>query len=59
VKIRSNAIPYLPEFDKYFIHRRKCREELAAECKQITTFVDKETKINSRVSLRRDSLKSA
>ena len=59
VKIRSNANPYSPEFDKYFIHRRKCREELATECKQITTFADKETKINSRVSLRRESLKSA
>jgi RNA-directed DNA polymerase len=59
VKIKSNANPYLPEFDKYFYHRRKCREELAAECKQITTFTDKETKLNSRVSLRRDRLKSA
>jgi len=59
VKIKSNANPYLPEFDKYFIHRRKCREEIAAGCKQITTFAEKETKINSRVSLHRDRLKSA
>jgi len=29
------------------------------ECKQITKFVEKETNVNSRVSLRRDSLKSA
>jgi RNA-directed DNA polymerase len=59
VKIKSTANPYLPESDKYFFHRRKCREELAAGCKQITTFVGKETKLNSRVSLRRDRLKSA
>ena len=59
VKVKSNANPYLPEFDKYFYHRRKCREELAAGSIQITTFADKETKLNSRVSLRRDRLKSA
>ena len=59
VKIKSNANPYLPEFDKYFFQRLKWREDLAKECKQITTFDVKETKINSRVSLRRESLKSA
>ena len=59
VKIRSNANPYLPEFDKYFFQRKKWREDLSKECKQITTFVEKETKINSRVSLRRESLISA
>ncbi len=31
---------------------------LAKECKQITTFVDNETKINNRISLCRDNLKS-
>ena len=59
VKIKSNANPYLPEFDKYFFQRLKWREDLAKECNQITTFDVKETKINSRVSLRRESLKSA
>ena len=59
VKIKSNANPYLPEFDKYFFQRLKWREDLAKECKQITKFVEKETNVNSRVSLRRESLKSA
>jgi RNA-directed DNA polymerase len=59
VKIKSNANPYLPDFDKYFFQRLKWRVDLAKECKQITTFDVKETKINSRVSLRRESLKSA
>ena len=32
---------------------KECREDLAKECKQITTFVDNETNAISRVSLRR------
>jgi RNA-directed DNA polymerase len=59
VKIKSDANPFLPEFDKYFFQRKKWREDLARECKQITTFGDKKTNFNSRVSLRRESLKSA
>ncbi|MEA1981394.1 MAG: group II intron maturase-specific domain-containing protein [candidate division Zixibacteria bacterium] len=59
VKIKSKANPYLPEFDKYFIQRRKWREDLAKESKQITTFIEMETNINSRVALRQVSLKSA
>ena len=59
VKIISNANPFLPEFDKYFFQRQKWREDLAKECKQITTFIETETNINSRVSLRRECLKSA
>jgi len=59
VKIKSNANPFLPEFDKYFFKRKKWRGDLAKECKQITTFVKKETNFNSRVSLRRESLISA
>ncbi len=59
VKIRSNANPFLPEFDKYFFQRRKWREDLAKQCKQITTFNDSETNTYSRVSLRRDGLRSA
>lgn len=39
VKVKSEANPYLPEFDKYFYRRTKEREELAKKCKQITTFV--------------------
>jgi len=59
VKIKSNANPFLPEFDKYLFQRQKWREDLAKECKQFTTFVKKEINFNSRVSLRRESLISA
>jgi len=38
IKIKSNANPYMPEFDKYFALRQKWREDLAKYCKQITTF---------------------
>ena len=59
VKIKSNANPYLPEFDSYFFQRQKWREDLAKECKQITTFIEMGSNINSRVSLRRERHKSA
>jgi len=59
VKIKSKANPYLPEFDKYFFQRRKWREDLAKESKQITTFIEMDTNINSRVTLRRVCPKSA
>jgi RNA-directed DNA polymerase len=59
VKISSKANPFLPEYDKYFSRRKNCSENLARVCKQITTFDDKETNINSRVARRRASLKSA
>jgi RNA-directed DNA polymerase len=59
VKIKSGANPYLTEFDKYFNQRRNCRENLAKVGKQITTFDDKETNYNSRVTRHRVSLKSA
>ena len=59
VKVKSKANPYLPEFDKYFFQRLKWREDLAKECKQITTFDVKETIVNNRVPLRRESLISA
>ena len=59
VKIRSLANPYLPEYDKYFSQRRACREILAKECKQITTFSGKGTNVNSRVSPHGVCLKSA
>jgi RNA-directed DNA polymerase len=59
VKIYSKANPFLPEFDKYFSHRQKCRVTLARVCKQITTFDYKETNYNSRVAHHRVSLKSA
>ena len=59
VKIKSNANPYLREFEKYFSRRQKWREDLAKKCKQNTTFVIKETKTNSRVTRDRVSLKSA
>ena len=59
VKIRSHANPYLPEYDKYFFLRKARREILAKECKQITTFSDRETNVISRVSPRGECLKSA
>jgi len=59
VKIRSHANPYLPEYDKYFSQRQIWRGILAKECKQITTFIDTETNVNSRVSPRGVCLKSA
>jgi len=59
VKIRSQANPYLQEYDQYFFLRKAKREILAKECKQITTFSGKETNVNSRVSLHRVCLKSA
>ncbi len=59
VKVKSKANPFLPEFDKYFFKRTKWREDLAKECKQVTTFVMQETINHGRVSLRRDSLKRA
>ena len=58
VKIVGKANPYLPEFDKYFDHRDKCRKSLAKECRQITTFVHMVNN-DSRVSPHRGSLISA
>ena len=59
VKIRSHANPYLPEDDKYYSQRQIWRGILAKECKQITTFSDTETNVNSWVSLHGKCLKSA
>ena len=39
VKVKANANPFLPEYDRYFYGRTKWREDLAKECKQITTFM--------------------
>jgi len=59
VKVKAEANPFLPEFDQYFFNRTKRRAELAKECKQITTFIPCKDRKNSRVTLRRVSLKSA
>jgi RNA-directed DNA polymerase len=59
VKVLSKANPFLPEYDRYFYKRTKWREGLAKECRQITTFISNKNSNNSRVALRRDSLKSA
>ena len=56
---RSNANPFLPEFDRYFFYRQKWRREVAIVCKQITKFSVTETKTYSRVSPHRECLKSA
>lgn len=39
VKVKSNANPFLPEFDKYFDMRTKWRKDIAKKCLQKTTFV--------------------
>jgi RNA-directed DNA polymerase len=59
VKIRSNANPFLPEFDRYFFQRQKRRREVALECKQITKFSVTDNNTYSRVSLQRECLISA
>jgi len=33
VKVKAEANPFLPEFDQYFVNRKKRREDLAKECK--------------------------
>jgi len=38
VKVKAKANPFLKEYDKYFFQRTKWREDIAKECKQITTF---------------------
>ncbi len=61
VKIKGDANPFLPEYDKYFSNRTKRRETLAKECRQITTFIvnDNENSNSSRVFPHRNGLKSA
>lgn len=53
VKIRSQANPYLPEYDKYFFQRRACRDILAKECKQIVSLRYQKEK-NQNESISRD-----
>lgn len=59
VKIDKMATPYLKVYDEYFCKRRTWRGKLALECKQITTFAEREMYINSRVIKNKDYLKSA
>ncbi len=56
VKVKARANPFLAEYDNYFFQRTRRREDLAKECKQITTFISNKDSNNSRVALRRDSL---
>jgi RNA-directed DNA polymerase len=56
VKVKAKANPFLKEYDKYFYQRTKWREDLAKECKQITTFMSNKNSNNSRVTLRRVGL---
>src|SRR5680860_686939 len=39
VKVKANANPFLAEYDNYFFQRTRRRDDLAKECKQITTFI--------------------
>lgn len=48
--MKANANPFLPEFDKYFYHRTKRRNDLTKECKQITTFMSNKNNDNSWVT---------
>lgn len=61
VKIKGEANPFLPEFDKYFFNRTKRREQVAKECRQITTSIvnDDMNSYDSRVFHNRSGLKSA
>jgi RNA-directed DNA polymerase len=61
VKIKGDANPFLPEYDKYFSNRTKRREMLAKECRQITNFIinNKKSSKDSWVSPHRVGLKSA
>ncbi|MDG5799958.1 group II intron reverse transcriptase/maturase [Marinilabiliaceae bacterium ANBcel2] len=61
VKIKGEANPFQPEFDKYFFNRTKKREQLTKECRQITTFIvnDDTDSNDSRVFHKRNGLKSA
>ena len=45
VKVKAKANPFLPEYDRYFYQRTKWREDLAKECKQITTFMSSKNRI--------------
>ena len=56
MKVKASANPFLEEYDKYFFQRTKWREDLAKECKQITTFMENKNSKNSRVTPRRDGL---
>jgi RNA-directed DNA polymerase len=59
IKVKAKANPFLKEYDNYFYQRTKWREDLAIECKQITTFMSNKDSKNSWVTLRRSSLLSA
>ena len=59
VKVKGHTNPFLQEYDRYYFNRTKWRENLAKECKQITTFMSNNGSSYSRVFLRRKSLKSA
>ncbi len=59
VKVKATANPFLPEYDQYFCNRTKRRAVLTKECRQITIFITNKNSNNSRVTLRRESLKRA
>ena len=56
VKVKAKANPFLPEYDRYFFQRTKWKNDLAKDCRQITTFMTNKISKNSRVSLHRDCL---
>lgn len=56
VKVKARANPFLAEYDNYFFQRTRWREDLAKECKQITTFISNKDCSSSRVALRRENL---
>jgi len=56
VKVKASANPFLPEYDGYFYNRTKWREQLAKECKQITTFIASKNSNYSRVTPHRVGL---
>ena len=56
VKVKAQANPFLKEFDKYFVQRTNWRNDLAIECKQITTFMSNNSSKHSWVAPHRAGL---
>lgn len=56
VKVKAQANPFLKEFDKYFVQRTNWRNDLAIECKQITTFMSNNSSKHSWVAHHRAGL---
>jgi len=54
--VKAKANPFLSEYDKYFYQRTQWRENIAKDCKQITTFMSSKNSNNSRITPHRVGL---